>query len=96
MGAVGSPSGTAYSAFTGFPLASFPLAGKTGTAQVVGKQDTSLFCAFGPVNDPRYVVAVVMEESGFGASSAAPVARRIFDGIAGVALKPVSTVGGSD
>jgi len=95
-GAVADPKGTAFDAFAGFPLAQFPLAGKTGTAQIYGKQDTSLFCAFGPTNAPRYTVTVVMEEAGFGASAAAPVARRIFEGVAGVATRPVSVVGGSD
>src|SRR5207249_5629082 len=62
MGAVGSPSGTAYPAFDGFPFGTFTLAGKTGTAQVGDKQDTSLFVAFGPVEEPRYLVTAVMEE----------------------------------
>jgi penicillin-binding protein 2 len=95
-GAIADPKGTAFGAFAGFPLAQFPIAGKTGTAQVFGKQDTSVFCAFGPTNAPRYAISVVMEESGFGASSAAPVARRIFEGVAGVATRPVAVVGGSD
>jgi penicillin-binding protein 2 len=86
--------GTAYGAFMGFPLAQFPLAGKTGTAEVVGKQDTALFVAFGPTPDPRFVAAVVMEESGFGAAAAAPVVRRIFDGLLKNPLQPVGRVGG--
>lgn len=81
-GAVADSKGTAFAAFSGFPLNRFPVAGKTGTAEVTGKQDTSLFVAFGPAEDAKYVVAVVMEESGLGASAAAPVARRIFDGLA--------------
>jgi penicillin-binding protein 2 len=84
-GAVMSPQGTAYGAFAGFPLAQFPVAGKTGTAQVDGKQDTSLFTAFAPADHPRYVVTVVEEQAGFGASSSAPVARQILDGLTGSA-----------
>ena len=68
----------------------FPVAGKTGTAQVFGKQDTALFASFAPANDPQYVVAVVMEESGFGGAAAAPVARRIYEGLAGQPPAPVS------
>jgi penicillin-binding protein 2 len=93
---VGSEEGTAAAAFSGFPLASFPIAGKTGPAEVFGTQDTALFVGFGPVFDPRYVVAAVMEESGFGASAAAPVVRRIFDGLVGNPPKPVARVGGRD
>ncbi len=63
----------------------FPIAGKTGTAQVFGKQDTAVFVATGPMPSARYVVAVIMEEAGFGGQSAAPVARRIFEGLAGLA-----------
>ena len=93
---VSTESGTAAAAFAGFPLATFPIAGKTGTAEVDGKQDTALFVGFGPATDPRYVVTAVMEESGFGASAAAPVVRRVFDGLVGNPPKPVSIVVGRD
>ncbi len=89
--------GTAVGAFAGFPHDRFRVAGKTGTAEAPPKQDTALFAAFGPVENPQYAISVVMEEAGFGASSAAPVARRIFDGILGVQLSPVVTAeGGPD
>ena len=82
-GAIADGKGTARGAFAGFPLDRLPVAGKTGTAEVAGqKQDTALFVAFAPVENPRYVVAVVMEEAGFGGSVAAPVARRILEKIA--------------
>ncbi|MCU1375712.1 MAG: penicillin-binding protein 2 [Actinomycetia bacterium] len=76
--------GTATNAFAGFPLAQWGIAGKTGTAQAPPKQDTALFAAFGPTSNPQHVVTVVMEQSGFGASAAAPVAKRIFEQLAGV------------
>ena len=88
--------GTAAPAFGGFPLDRFPIAGKTGTAEVFGKQDTALFTAFGPIYNPKYVITVVMEEAGFGAAAAAPVARRIFDGILENPLQPVSRAAGID
>jgi penicillin-binding protein 2 len=88
--------GTASAAFAGFPLGQFPVAGKTGTAEVAGKQETALFVGFGPVDAPRYVVTTVMEESGLGASAAAPVVRRIFDGLIGNPPQPVARVGGHD
>jgi penicillin-binding protein 2 len=94
-GVVSDPTGTAFNAFAGFPLARFPVAGKTGTAEVSGKFDTSLFTAYAPADAPRYVISVVMEEAGLGASAAAPVARRIFEGIAvkeGVSAAPPANV----
>ena len=79
--------GTARRAFTGFPLGEFPVAGKTGTSQV-GVQggpdavaDTAIFVGFGPVPEPEYVVAAVMEEAGFGGDAAAPLVRDIFDAL---------------
>jgi penicillin-binding protein 2 len=83
-GAVSDPQGTAYNAFAGFPLAQYPVAGKTGTAQAPPRQDTALFVGMAPAYDARYVTAVVMEQSGFGASAAAPVARRIFGQLSGL------------
>src|SRR5947199_6543143 len=88
--------GTAVGAFAGFPSQTFPVAGKTGTAQAGDKQDTSLFVAFGPTFDPQFTVGVVLEEAGFGASAAAPVARRILESLAGKPPKPVSYAGGID
>jgi penicillin-binding protein 2 len=79
---VGDPEGTAFGAFSGFPLAQFPVAGKTGTAEAPPKQDTSLFTAYAPADSPRYVISVVLEQAGLGASAAAPVARRVLEGIA--------------
>ena len=70
--------GTAKTAFAGFPQ-SVGVAGKTGTAQVAGKADFALFAGYGPVAEPRYSVAVIMEQSGFGGQAAAPAARSMFD-----------------
>lgn len=95
-GAVADPDGTAFAAFQGFPLEEFSVAGKTGTAEVAGKQDSALFSAIAPVEAPRFSVTVVMEQSGFGASAAAPVARRVLEKLAGVEPTPVNRVGGSD
>ncbi|HEX2698680.1 MAG TPA: penicillin-binding protein 2 [Acidimicrobiales bacterium] len=95
-GAIARPEGTGAGAFAGFPQDAFPVAGKTGTAQVVGKEDTAVFVALAPADAPQYVVAVVMEESGFGGAVAAPVARRILDGLAGNPPAPVQLSGGID
>lgn len=94
--AVTDDRGTATAAFAGFPLDRFPITGKTGTAQAMPKQDTALFVAVAPADAPRYAVAVVMEQAGYGASSAAPVARRILAELSGVeAPAPVEIVPGS-
>ncbi len=79
QGVISNPIGTAYGAFLGFPLSSYPLAGKTGTASVAGLEPDSWFVAFGPLPTPKYVVTVVIEHGGYGASAAAPVVRQIFD-----------------
>jgi len=82
-GVIAASGGTAHQAFSGFPNDTFIAAGKTGTAQVAGKEDTSVFTSFAPADNPSYGVTVFEEESGFGASGAAPVARRILEGIDG-------------
>ena len=70
------PRGTARSAFSGFPAS---VAGKTGSYQIPGKVSHGLFGAFVPVNDPELVVIVVVEHGVGGGSSAAPIARKVFD-----------------
>jgi penicillin-binding protein 2 len=83
--------GTAATAFLGFPLSQVPVAGKTGTAQVNGKQDTSWFAAMAPANDPRYVVVAMVEQAGHGSTTAAPIVRRILQGLFGLGTTKVVT-----
>ncbi len=73
--------GTAKAAFAGFPLASYPVAGKTGTAEVFGKQSTSWFVSYAPANRPKYAVVVVVSQAGTGAETAAPAVRKIYEAI---------------
>jgi penicillin-binding protein 2 len=47
-----------------------------------------VFVAWAPADNPQYVVAVVEEQAGYGASAAAPVARRIVEGLYGQATPP--------
>jgi penicillin-binding protein 2 len=75
--------GTASAAFLGFDQNAFPIVGKTGTAQVEGKADSSVFAAYAPADGPQYTVAAVLEESGFGSEAAAPVARHVFEVLSG-------------
>jgi penicillin-binding protein 2 len=77
-------SGTAQSAFAGFPLSTYPVAGKTGTAERPGFQSTSWFSSFAPANDPRYAVVVMVEEGGYGSQTAAPIARHIYEHLFGL------------
>jgi penicillin-binding protein 2 len=83
LGVVNDPHGTAYGTFhsyANFNLASFPIAGKTGTASIVrGQEPNSWFVGFGPVPHPRYVVLCVIAKGGYGANAAAPVVAQAFD-----------------
>lgn len=83
--------GTSTRVFAGAAYAS---GGKTGTAQAVTigqkdrydarkleehQRDHSLYIAFAPLENPTVALAVVVENAGFGAAHAAPIARRVFD-----------------
>jgi penicillin-binding protein 2 len=94
LSGVTRPGGTAAPAFAGFPLSSIPVAGKTGTADIVGKQPYSWFAAMAPANNPKYVVVVMVEQGGHGGTTAAPVARRILQGLFN--LNTGSVVAGHD
>jgi penicillin-binding protein A len=54
------------------------VSGKTGTAETPSGPDHSWFIAFGPTDNPRYAVAVIIENAGFGADAARPAAMEIF------------------
>jgi len=83
--------GTSAAVFKG---AGYVSAGKTGTAQVLGlkanekyraseveerHRDHALYIAYAPADDPKIALAMVVENGGFGAAAAAPIARRVFD-----------------
>ena len=84
-------AGTAASAFAGFPLGRFPVAGKTGTADLPPRAPFAWFASFGPVGDPRYAVVVMVEQGGHGGESAAPVARAIYQKLFGLPVGQVGT-----
>ncbi|MGJ7493267.1 penicillin-binding protein 2 [Variovorax sp. ZT4R33] len=84
-------AGTARGVFAG---AGYQAAGKTGTAQAVTQaqntkynaraleehqRDHALFMGFAPANDPKIALAVIVENAGWGAGAAAPIARRVMD-----------------
>lgn len=88
---VHGPGGTARVISGGLP---YRIAGKTGTAQVISRRGNvsldprklpmhlrhrALFIGYAPADDPAIALAVVVEGGGYGASTAAPIARKIFD-----------------
>ena len=79
--------GTGKGAFEGFPVT---VAGKTGTAQVAGKDDMALFVGFAPAEKPRYAVVVIIEEGGHGGSVAGPAARQILAACLGQKIEHVT------
>lgn len=92
-GVTHAANGTASGVFTGTPLAApqYDIAGKTGTAQVnAPRQNTSVFTSFSPASAPKYVVDAFMEQSGYGASVAAPVVREIYAALYGLPAEPIT------
>jgi len=81
-------------AFADFPLDKVLVGGKTGTAEVFGKQDTSWFASWAPAGQPRFVVVGMIEQAGLGARAAAPLVRQIYEGIFGLAGKPAALPSG--
>lgn len=79
-----SVTGTASGAFLGFPLDRYPVAAKTGTAEMAGKQSTSWFASFAPADTPEYVVVVNVDQGGLGAATSGPVARAVYEQIFGI------------
>lgn len=80
-GVTTEPGGTARGVFAGLDLA---VAGKTGTGQVNGKQDTSWFASFAPAKDPDLVVVAQVSQGGTGSTTAAPIVRAVYEGIYGL------------
>jgi penicillin-binding protein 2 len=85
------PGGTGFSLVRGAP---YLMAGKTGTAQKISRRGNAsvdphqlpfhlrhqaLFVGYAPADNPTIAVAVAVEHGGFGASTAGPIARKIFD-----------------
>ncbi|HEY5517441.1 MAG TPA: penicillin-binding protein 2 [Coriobacteriia bacterium] len=81
-------TGTGRGSFVGFPIS---VAGKTGTAQVNGKDDYALFACYAPAAAPKYAIAVIVEQGGHGGSVAAPAARQIMSKLFGVKYKTIHT-----
>jgi len=87
-------SGTAAGTFGGFPLGRVCVAGKTGTAKGSGTQSTSVFASFAPCDHPKFVVVVMIPNSGFGAQVSGPAVRQIWDGLFGLEGHKAALPGG--
>jgi penicillin-binding protein 2 len=81
-------TGTSAGVFAGFPI---PTSGKTGTAQVFGKNpngrlkdDSSWYASFAPAKNPRYVAVLMVSQGGFGASTSGFAVRKIYETLFGV------------
>lgn len=57
----------------------FSAAAKTGTAEVAGKEDFAWFACYAPYEDPKFALALIVEEGGSGGTVAAPVAAKVMD-----------------
>ncbi|MDT0301196.1 penicillin-binding protein 2 [Streptomonospora wellingtoniae] len=75
--------GTAAGAFGGFPQGEVSVAGKTGTATMQNREDSAWFASYAPADDPQFAVVVLIPQAGTGGAAAAPVARKIYEGIYG-------------
>lgn len=81
-------------AFDGSPI-KLDIGGKTGTAEVYGKLDTSWFASWGPVaqgapvSKAKFVVVGMVEQAGLGSSAAAPMVRSVYEGLLGANQKAV-------
>ncbi|MDH3425416.1 MAG: penicillin-binding transpeptidase domain-containing protein, partial [Acidimicrobiia bacterium] len=97
---VNGPAGTARAAFVGFGAKATQIGGKTGTAEVkkgatsAEDIDTAWFIGVTPIDDPRYVVAVVVEQGGSGGRIAAPTAAQVLKVLVGEA--PGEVTAGED
>lgn len=69
-------SGTAGSLFAGFPI---QVAGKTGTAENFGGVDHGWFVAYAPFDHPRIVVAVLVEQGGYGGVASGPIVKMMLE-----------------
>lgn len=74
MAMVTQPGGTAYGLFNNIPV---PVAAKTGTAEIAGKDNHGLIVAYAPADNPQIAVAAVVEHAGRGGSGAGPVVHDV-------------------
>jgi penicillin-binding protein 2 len=78
--------GTGFGPFfrDGFPLTKLPVASKTGTAEVYGKQPTSWFATFAPANKPEYAVVMMVSQGGTGSGISGPSVAELYKTLFGI------------
>ncbi|MYW03425.1 penicillin-binding protein 2 [Streptomyces sp. SID3343] len=78
-------NGTASGVFANWPNAQLPIAAKTGTGSVYGKQSTSWFATYGgPTDGPQYAVVMMVSQGGTGSGTSGPSVRKIYEALFGV------------
>ncbi len=92
-GVTQDPDGTAYTAFKGFPIL---VAGKTGTAEKLGKRDFAWFAGYAPATNPTLVVICVIEQGGFGGVTAAPAVRQVMAKAFGVEEATIAQIASAE
>ena len=84
--------GTASSVFEGFGDSLSQVGGKTGTGQSVQSKDNhAWFAGVAPIDDPKYAIAILVDEGGSGGAVAAPIARYVLQYLMGEELDPIVT-----
>jgi penicillin-binding protein 2 len=79
-------NGTGKGPFTraGFPLDKIPVASKTGTGEVYGKQTTSWFASYAPATKPQYAVVMMVSQGGTGSGTSGPGVANIYKALFGI------------
>jgi penicillin-binding protein 2 len=78
-------NGTAASVFSGWPQGQIPIGAKTGSGQAgIGKDSTSWFATIAPIDNPKYVVVMMVSQGGTGSGTSGPSVRKIYEAIYGV------------
>ncbi|NHC45104.1 penicillin-binding protein 2 [Motilibacter aurantiacus] len=90
-----SSTGTGAGVFRGWPLEQVPVASKTGTAEVFGKQSTSWFAAYAPADEPQYAIVMMVTQGGTGSGTSGPQVRAIYEkllGVSGASVRPATAL----
>lgn len=77
-------TGRAAFASVNFPVDKIPVASKTGTAEVYGKESTSWFATYAPANDPQYAIVMMVSQGGTGSGVSGPSVAAIYSKLFGV------------
>ncbi len=88
-------SGTADNQFKDWPLNQIPIAAKTGTAEVAGKQTTSWFATYAPATRPQYAVVMMVSQGGYGSTTSADSVKAVYRelfGVHGKSIDPKTSV----